>query len=640
MRGFVTKRAGRNWTGGPRRRAGAAALGCVLALAAAAARAETIPGIHLYEQNCSGCHNNMGDGAPAAGRAPNLTTLQSMTPERIYAAITSGPMAPMAEKLNDDEKRDLAETLSGRILGAGDEADAKRMPNHCTGGPPQQDLLAGPHWDGWGNGLENARFQSEADGKIDAGNVGRLRLKWAFGFPGGSSAYGQPTVSGGRVYVGSDNAHVYALDAKTGCVYWSFAAKAGVRTAPLLGADPGRVEPGRKDAVRALYFGDYRANVYAVNAANGALLWEKHVDDHPYARIVGSLAMAAGRLYVPMSNWEDVAVNNPSYQCCTARGSVVALDMRNGRRVWKSYVIPETPRRTHKNDHGVWQYAPAGAIVWLTPTIDMKQRAVYVGTSDAKGEIAAPQSDAIVAFDMDTGKMKWWFQGWSGDAHGTKGYVDFDFGSSPVLTTLPNGGRLLVAAQKSGVVHALDPDNAGRPVWHSRTSEVDDRQFGWRSDAVIWGPAMHDDVGYFALIDGALLAMQISTGKRLWTIPPPPQANPSAEAKRGFPGSKNMMGVLNAHWVGKQAALTLVPGAVFSGAVDGILRAYSTLDGKVLWEFDTAREFTTVNGVQAHGGTLSGPGPAAADGMLFVNSGYGILHATPGNVLLAFTVAD
>jgi polyvinyl alcohol dehydrogenase (cytochrome) len=595
------------------------------------ARAETIPGIHLYEQNCSGCHNNYDQNAPSAGRAPNLTTLQSMTPERIYAAITSGPMAPMAAKLNDDQKRDLAETLSGRILGAADEADAKHMPNQCRADSAAKDLFAEPHWDGWGNGVDNARFQSAAAGKITAGDLDKLKLKWAFGFPGGSSAYGQPTVSGGRVYVGSDNAHLYALDAKTGCVYWSFAAKAGIRTAPLLGT-----AKGAKDSVRAVFFGDYRANVYAVDATSGVLLWEKHVDDHPYARIVGSLAMAGGRLYVPMSNWEDVAVNNPSYECCTARGSVVALDARSGRQVWKSYVIPEVPHRTHKNAQGVFQYAPAGAMVWLTPTIDLQRRAVYVGTSDAKGEIAAPQSDAIVAFDMDTGKMKWWFQGYAGDAHGTPGYVDFDFGSSPVLTVLPSGRRLLVAAQKSGFVHALDPDAGGKVVWQSRTSDIDDRKFGWRSDAVIWGPAMHDDVGYFALINGALLSMQMATGKHLWTVAPPSKANPSEDAKRGFPGSPNMMGVLNAGWVGKQAALTLVPGALFSGAVDGILRAYSTTDGKVLWEFDTAREFPTVNGVKAHGGTLSGPGPAVAGGMLFVNSGYGILHATPGNVLLAF----
>jgi polyvinyl alcohol dehydrogenase (cytochrome) len=605
-----------------------------LNLHATAARAETIPGIHLFEQNCSGCHNNRGDAAPGAGQAPNLTTLQSMTPERIYTAITTGPMTPMAGKLNDDEKRDLAETLSGRILGAGDEADAGNMPNRCAGDTAPRDLLSGPHWEGWGNGIDNARFQSRTAGKMDAGNVAKLQLKWAFGFPGGSSAYGQPTVSGGRVYVGSDNAHVYSLDAKTGCVHWSFAAKAGVRTAPLIANDKDR------KGARTLYFGDYRANVYAVDAQSGALLWEQHVDDHPYARIVGSIVMADGRLYIPMSNWEDVAVNNPAYECCTARGNVIALDARTGSQLWKSYVIPEVPKPTHKNEQGVLQYAPAGAMVWLTPTIDLKQRAVYVGTSDAKGEVAAPQSDAIVAFDMDTGRMKWWFQGWAGDAHGTKGYVDFDFGSSPVLTTLRNGKRLLVAAQKSGVVHALDPDRAGKVVWQTRMSDVDDRTFGWRSDAVIWGPAMHADVGYFALINGALLAMQMSTGKRLWTIEPPPQANPSEEAKRGFPGSKKMMDVLNAHWVGKQAALTLVPGAVFSGAVDGILRAYSTLDGKVLWEFDTAHEFTTVNGVKAHGGTLSGPGPAVAEGMLFVNSGYGILHATPGNVLLAFAVAD
>jgi polyvinyl alcohol dehydrogenase (cytochrome) len=594
--------------------------------------AETIPGIHLYEQNCSSCHNNKDTKAPGAAHAPNLATLQGMTPERIYAAITTGPMAPMAAKLNDDQKRDLVETLSGRVLGAANVADAKFMPNKCPANASPDDPLAGPRWEGWGNSIENYRYQSAAGGVTDK-NVGKMRLKWSFGFPGGVSAYGQPTVSGGRVYVGSDNAYVYSLDAKTGCVHWSFAAKGGVRTAPLLAKVSGH--PG---VTHAVFFGDYRANVYAVDVATGRLLWERHVDDHAYARIVGSIVMAEDKLFVPMSNWEDVTVNNPTYECCTARGNVVALDANSGKQLWKNYVIPEQPKPTRKNAQGVQQYAPAGAMVWLTPTIDLKRRRVYVGTSDAKGEIAPPQSDAIVAFDMDSGKLEWWFQGWAGDAHGTKGYVDFDFGSSPVLSVLPNGKRVLIAAQKSGVVHALDPDNKGAVVWQQRTSDSEEKVFGWRSDAVIWGPAMDDNVGYFALVNGAVIALNIADGKRLWRVEPPSPAEVSQRAVAGFPGSEMAKRTPAARWVGKQAAITVIPGAVLSGGVDGMLRAYSTKDGNVLWEYDTARDFDTSNNVRARGGTMAGPGPAIAGGMMFVNSGYGMLHATPGNVLLAFGV--
>ena len=430
------------------------ALACVGAIPLS--RAETIPGSHLYVDNCSACHNDKGFSAAGQNHVPTLAALQAMTPERIYAAITTGPMKPMAEKLNDDQKRDLVETLSGRVLGAADTADATKMPNQCKSSAAMKNPLAGPSWQGWGNGIDNSRYQNTANGKVESGNVGKMKLKWAFGFPGGVNAYGQPTVAGGRVYVGSDNGYVYALDAKTGCVYWSFAAKGGVRTAPLIGAVSGH---GR--VKNALYFGDYRANVFAVDLATGKLLWEAHVDDHPYARIVGSITIADGKLFVPMSNWEDVQVNNPEYACCTARGNVVALDANSGKQLWKSYVIPEAPQPTKKNAKGVQQYAPAGAMVWLTPTVDLKTRRVYVGTSDAKGEIAAPQSDAIVAFNMDTGKLDWWYQGHAGDAHGTSGYVDFDFGSSPVLTELPGGKRLLVAVQKSGVIHALDPDDSG-----------------------------------------------------------------------------------------------------------------------------------------------------------------------------------
>jgi len=86
------------------------------------------------------------------------------------------------------------------------------------------------------------------------------------------------------------------------------------------------------------------------------------------------------------------------------------------------------------------------------------------------------------------------------------------------------------------------------------------------------------------------------------------------------------------------AAVTVIPGVAFSGTMDGRLRAYATDDGKVIWEHDTAREFTTVNRVKANGGSMSNGGPAVVGGMLFVNSGYSHHGGIrPGNVLLAFS---
>ncbi len=86
----------------------------------------------------------------------------------------------------------------------------------------------------------------------------------------------------------------------------------------------------------------------------------------------------------------------------------------------------------------------------------------------------------------------------------------------------------------------------------------------------------------------------------------------------------------------QSAAITAIPGVIFSGAVDGHMRAYSSRDGKVIWDFDTSREFDAVNGGKASGGAIDGPGPVVAGGMLFMTSGYGIWGGKAGNVLLAF----
>src|SRR6185436_558231 len=212
----------------------------------------------------------------------------------------------------------------------------------CTA-KPAFNPATGPRWSGWGNDLMNSRMQTAENAGLRSTQIQNLQLKWAFGFPNGSSAYGQPTIAGGRVYVGSDNGFVYALDAATGCVYWSFQSSGGVRTAISL---------GRAGARFAAYFGDVKANVYAVDAETGALLWKKSAESHPLARVTGAPALYNGRLYVPVASFEEGSGPNPKYECCTFRGSVVAYDAATGEQVWKTYTIPERPRPTKKNSIG------------------------------------------------------------------------------------------------------------------------------------------------------------------------------------------------------------------------------------------------------------------------------------------------
>ena len=191
----------------------------------------------------------------------------------------------------------------------------------CPGNDRLGAVASGPAWNGWGADASNSRFQSAQAAGLTAEQVPQLKLKWAFGFPGVKSVLGQPSIVAGRVFLGVDTGMVYSLDAATGCLYWSFQADAGVRTAITI------------DARAVAYFGDLKANAYALDASSGKMLWKVHVDDHASARITGAPKVFEGRAYVPVASGEEGAGVNPNYACCTFRGSVVALDAATGRQL-------------------------------------------------------------------------------------------------------------------------------------------------------------------------------------------------------------------------------------------------------------------------------------------------------------------
>jgi len=550
-------------------------------------------------------------------RAPEPEALRQMSKSAILAALDSGKMKWEGKFLSKAKKSALAD-----YLGTPDVESRLVTTGFCARDldPPANP----PGWAGWGGDAENSRYQPGKAAGMDREQVKSLKFKWAFGFPGAAATFGQPTSFAGRLFVGSENGTVYTLDSATGCLWWSFKASDTVKTA---------ISIGNKGTTA--FFGDTNGIVYALRVADGSVVWKAHPDSHPAARITGSPLLVGNRLYVPMSSGEEGASADPNYPCCTFRGSVIALDTVSGKQIWRAYTVTDAPKPTRKSAQGVQYWGPSGAAVWSTPTADLKRRVIYVATGNNYSDPPSDLSDAVVAFDMDTGKKLWsrqftakdvWNSGCVAEkkdncpeAHGD----DYDFGAPPVLRAIDGGRDVLLLAQKSGMVYALDPASEGKLLWKSRIGR------GGPLGGIEWGGAADNRYAYFPvsdfdfdnpLVGGGMFALDLRTGKQVWHWAPP---KPACAGQYGCSQAQ-------------MAPPTLIPGAVFAGSLDGHLRAYDTKDGTVLWDFDTARDFTTTNGVKAHGGSLNGAGPAVVSGMVFTNTGY--TNAMAGNVLLAFEV--
>jgi polyvinyl alcohol dehydrogenase (cytochrome) len=574
-------------------------------------------GAALYQARCSACHDNNS----AEERAPKREQIAARTPEAIVATMFDGAMISQASGLTLEEGRAIARFITGKEFSAVADVSLGK----CKG-PAKKLSFAPGDWNGWSVESDNSRYQAKPG--LSVADVPRLKVKWAFGFPGDSRAYAQPAVVGGRVFVGSAGGNVYSLDASTGCTYWSFKADGAVRTAITLARSKTR---GRYIA----YFGDLRGTAYAVDASSGALIWKVNLDNHPYARITGSPIVYEGRVLVPMASFEEASGIAPGYECCTFRGSLASLDAETGGQLWKSYTVLDPPKAFKKNKNGGQMYGPAGAGVWSAPTIDAKRKLVYVATGDSYTDVELNTSDAILAFRIDNGSLVWVSQVTAHDNFivacpdrspncPTVLGPDYDFGSSPILRTIAGGKQIIVAAQKSGVVWGLDPDQKGKVLWNTKIGA------GSVQGGVEWGHSADGENTYAAVSDVSaaadaqpgISALKLATGEKMWSTPAPKVtcATPAACSPS------------------QSAAVSVIPGAVFSGALNGHFRAYSTKTGKILWDFDTVRPFDTVNQVPGKGGSINGGGPAIANGMVFTNSGYDSGRQLDGNVLLAFSV--
>jgi polyvinyl alcohol dehydrogenase (cytochrome) len=576
-----------------------------------------------------------------AARVPALATIKAMSGEAIYAALTNGLMKTQAEGLSTGD----IFALIGYIAPTGGTQPAVVpifTPTCKSQGAFQVDAKA-PQWNGWSTSVTNSRFQDATSAGLAAADVPKLKLKWAFNLGDVTTARSQPAIVGGRVFIATATGAVYSLDADTGCTRWGYQANtAGIRSG---------VTVGEANGAAAIFFGDTGANIYALNAQTGELIWKVRPVDHFASMATATPRYYKGVIYQPFSSFEEIMGPDPKYGCCTFRGSVVALDASTGKKIWQSFTILETAKPTRKNPAGTQQFGPSGAAAWSTPTIDEQLGVLYVATGDNYSDPPSNTSDAILAMQLKTGELLWSKQLTENDAFNTacgnpqpgncpeaKG-PDYDFGQPPILVGLGAGKRALVIGQKSGMVHAVDPDQKGKILWETRAGEgsaLGGSQWGSASDGQNVYVAI-SDIGISAMADakspqgyrlimdpkkgGGLHALDLKTGKIVWTAKPAPCASTKTDCSPA-----------------QSAAVTAIPGVVFSGSIDGHLRGYSTTTGGVLWDADTAREFDTVNGKPGHGGSMDVAGPAVVNGMVFVNSGYGQWGGMPGNVLLAFSV--
>lgn len=583
----------------------------------------------LFENHCAICHA-ASEAGPALG--PEISALRQMTPEHILDVMENGAMKAQAAERSRVQRIMLAEYLSGKKFGAD---MTKTLPDTawCSAGKTEtQTGVTGPAWNGWGASDTNARFQPAQAAGLSASDVPRLKLKWAFGFPGATTGGTQPVVVNGRLYIGNAMGDVFSLDAKSGCVHWLVQVDAGVRSAMTVAKVEGH------DGLLVL-FGDQAANVYALDANTGKQIWKQKVDTHPRAIVTGAPTLYQNRLYVPVSSREESQVANPKYPCCEFRGSMVALNAVDGKLIWKTWTIDEVAKPIGKNSIGTQLYGPSGVPIWNAPTIDPDRNVLYIGTGNNYSIPATAESDAIVAFDLDSGAIRWTSQVAADDVWNSscrtkeeqpytcpdKDAPDTDFGNSPVLTTV-NGKDLLIAGNKLGLVYAFDPDNQGKILWQVSTGK------GTASGGIMWGVAV-DGVNAYAANNyynreqpgetGGVTAIDLVTGRKVWaTAPLTCDGRPPERCKPSH-----------------AAAVTAIPGVVFAGTMDGRLRALSTRDGSVLWQYDTAIDFETINGIKANGGSMSNAGATVVDGIVYINSGYSHHGAIiPGNVLLAFDV--
>jgi polyvinyl alcohol dehydrogenase (cytochrome) len=591
--------------------------------------AEASTGEELFGTHCATCH-----GDPDNKQAIPLPIMTRLNPAHLMFTLTNGVMKGQVEGLRTDQLLEIIQFVAG-----GREPFEPSSASFC----PDTAIDSRPLAVEWGQDRQNSGTVAEGVSTIRSETVDELRLAWAFGLPDVADARSQPVVTEDTIFIAATSGHLFALDTSSGCTKWHRSTEAPPRTALTLGSAGG--EP-------VLFYGDIEAFVNAIDPYSGDTIWRTDVSIAEHTLLTGSPQIHDGHLIVPLSLYEVGLTGNPEYECCKSHGGVASLNPETGEVLWTTPMTEQaTPQGFTKV--GVQSWGPSGVPVWSTPTIDTKRGLVYIGTGQNASQPATEYSDAVLALSLSTGEVVWHFQTIAGDAYNMacdqrppgpncpkwRG-PDHDIGAAVVLTRDTEGRDRLIVGQKSGDIYSLDPDSAGKVVWRTRVGA------GSALGGVHWGLAVNDGVIYAPVADPpypipgyrpapGLYALDVEDGDLLWESP----------VERGC--ETNLFEYFGrtdvypecSFFYGLSAAPTLVNDLLFSGALDGRLRAFRTSDGVPIWRIDTARVFETVNGVPGHGGSIDVAAVQVAGDLLYVQSGYSQFGQLPGNLLLAFELA-
>lgn len=595
--------------------------------------ADVHPGELVYKNACAACHDN-----PGTTLAPALPALKVMRAEALTFAITEGKMRVQAAGLSDQEKSDLV-----GYLGQGESNNwvAGMM---CAADKQALDFSGEPIVKGFGYDLSNHRNLSAQQAGLKTADFKDLELAWTIAFPGAVTMRAQPVVVGNTLILPvADTAQVYAINTEGDpCVQWVYTNPVPLRTSAAF---------GYLEDKPVVVFGDGTATVHLLDAATGEKLWSQAVGVNPLSITTGTPVIHNNRVIVPVSQYEIVVASDTKHQCCTSHGAVRSLDLATGDIQWTYHTMEDAVPQRDRGD-GVQLLGPSGAPIWNSPAIDIDREMIYFGTGEATSEPAHINTDAIIAIDLNTGEEKWSFQATADDIFvGSCAFApglncpkkedtvarDVDFGASMILATTEKGQDIVLAGQKSGTVWAVDRDS-GEVLWRKDIGE------GSPLGGIHWGIA-YDGSQVFAPINRAfgfrpgpdadqsiepgLYALNANTGELTWSYKTKKECD--AERKQRAPICDTNFGF--------SAAPTVIDGAIVAGSLDGWLRVFNKDSGELLYQFDTAQAFpNAANGVEAKGGSMDAGSTVASNGMLFVQSGYGMFGQVPGNVLLAFKV--
>lgn len=601
------------------------------------------PGAAVYAQACAMCHDNA-----EATRSPTKEALGQMSFQYLTYSLTRGKMQVQAAHLNETQRGDLISYLTGRDTSTVDTWTQAMM---CTGARAQVNLSAQPSVVGFGFDRNNTRAVTAAQAGFGAKQLTGVELAWSLGFPDATTMRSQGAVIGENLFLPiADTGSMYAFDLSEKdkpCVQWVYTAPGGapLRTSPAYGVIA--------DGTPLLVFSGLDSTVHAVDARTGKAVWTKNVGYYSYSMTTGTPTILKDRVIVPVSQYEIMAAADNAVECCTNQGFILSLDPKTGDEQWRYNTLPDAKPIRDRGD-GKMLIGPAGAPIWNSPAVDETRGLIYFGTGESNSPPAHENTNAIIAIGLADGKQRWSFHATPKDIYNAgcgprpradqfncvgpdeTVYRDVDFGASMILGKASDGRELVYAGQKSGSVWAMNPDT-GEVVWRTALGT------GGALGGVHWGIAFANDLVYAPIAnvgrpipgewDGdpplkpGLHALDAKTGAIKWSFSadiPESVTNPRARAQAAA----------------FSTAPTVIGDVVIAAALDGTVYALNAKSGAFLWSYATAKEFDTFNGVPGKGGAIDAASIYAANGLLFVNSGYGMFGQMPGNVLLAFKPKD